>query len=193
MFDTTICRVIIFDNLSTKTAIIYIRMVGLYGRCSPFDEYDADGGQLASTTGNIYGVYDMSGGAYEDVMGGYAISTSESLTSNYLRIAVRPPYIDLYTNPPFSGDNITNNNSCTWEICGGHALHETKTQRPVSENNQSWGNDYSYFVDTNTPWFPRGGYGGNSEYAGIFASYYSTGFTYNAYGFRVALLTIPQE
>ena len=157
------------------------------------DEYDADGGQLASTTGNIYGVYDMSGGAYEDVMGGYTTSTSESLTSNYLRIAVRPPYIDLYVNPPFSGDNITNNNSCTWEACGGHALHETKTQRPVNENNQSWGSDYSYFVDADTPWFPRGGYGGNSEYAGIFASYYSTGFTYNAYGFRVALLTIPQE
>ncbi len=35
-------------------------------------QHQSDIGQLASTTNNEYGVYDMAGGAYEYVMGNYA-------------------------------------------------------------------------------------------------------------------------
>ena len=151
--------------------------------------YNTVDGQKASTTNNIYGVYDMAGGAWEYVMGGYTTDASQSMTNDYLSFAVKPPYVDLYVAPPFSGTFYTNNNLCTWATCGGHALYETKNVQPVSSYNQSWGGDYSYFVISSTPWFLRGGsalyYGSN---AGLFYSDSSNGSTDYYYGFRVALL-----
>ena len=151
--------------------------------------YNTADGQKASTTNNIYGVYDMAGGAWEYVMGGYTTDASQSMTNDYLSFAVKPPYVDLYVDPPFSGTFYTNNNLCTWATCGGHALYETKNVQSVSSYNQSWGGDYSYFVISSTPWFLRGGsalyYGSN---AGLLYSDSSNGSTDYYYGFRVALL-----
>ena len=96
--------------------------------------YNTADGQKASTTNNIYGVYDMSGGAWEYVMGGYTTDAfSINDQHNYLSIAVKPPYVDLYVNPPFSGTDRTNNNLCTWATCGGHTLYETKNVQSVLE------------------------------------------------------------
>ena len=150
--------------------------------------YNTADGQKASTTNNIYGVYDMVGGAWEYVMGSYTSNASRSMTNSYLSIAVKPPYVDLYVNPPFSGNYTSNNNLCTWATCGGHALYETKNVQPVSSNRQSWGGDYSNFVYSSDPWFKRGGYANNGSNAGVFASVYGDGSTYDYYGFRVALL-----
>ena len=149
--------------------------------------YNTVDGQKASTTNNIYGVYDMAGGAWEYVMGGYATDASQSMT-NYLSIAVKPPYVDLYVDPPFSGTYRTNNNLCTWATCGGHALYETKNVQPVSSYDQSWGGDYSGFVDSSSPWFRRGGYASSGSYAGLFSSDNINGYTSYNDGFRVALL-----
>jgi hypothetical protein len=67
-------------------------------------------------------------------------------------------YLDIYPNPPFTGTYYTNNNLCTWATCGGRALHETKTVQSVTSYDQSWGSDYSSFVDAGYPWSIRGGY-----------------------------------
>ena len=151
--------------------------------------YNTADGQKASTTNNIYGVYDMAGGAWEYVMGGYTTDASQSMTNDYyLSIAVKPPYVDLYVKPPFSGNYTSNNNLCTWATCGGHALYETKNVQPVSGNGQSWDGDHSYFVDSSAPWFVRGGGANGGSYAGLFSSYYYNGLTLIIYGFRVALL-----
>ena len=155
--------------------------------------YNTADGQKASTTNNIYGVYDMAGGAWEYAMGGYTTNASQSKTNNYLSIAVKPPYVDLYVNRPFSGDYTSNNNLCTWATCGGHALYETKNVQSVSSVYQSWGGDYSDFVYLSYPWFLRGGNANDGSYAGLFGSDYGNGYTDYDYGFRVALLTIPQE
>ncbi len=150
--------------------------------------YNTANGQLASTTNNVYGIYDMAGGAIEYVMGSYATNTSQSSTMEFAN-ATRPPYVDLYLYTVFvNGDDLANNNKCTWAACGGHALHETKNVQLVSTKEQSWGDDYSYFVYASSPWFKRGGYSYNSNYAGLFASYYGDGFSQNDRGFRVALL-----
>ena len=150
--------------------------------------YNTADGQKASTTNNIYGVYDMAGGAWEYVMGGHTTNASQSMTNKHLSFAVKPPYVDLYVNPPFSGHDRSNNNLCTWATCGGHALHETKNVQSVSSGSQSWGGDNSYFVYSSDPWFGRGGRASYGSGAGLFSSDGSNGYTVNDYGFRVALL-----
>ena len=150
--------------------------------------YNTADGQKASTTNNIYGVYDMAGGAWEYVMGGHTTNASQSMTNKHLSFAVKPPYVDLYVNPPFSGHDKSNNNLCAWATCGGHALYETKNVQSVSGNNQSWGGDYSSFVYSSNPWFLRGDCAYSGSNAGLFSSNGSNGYTVNDYGFRVALL-----
>ena len=150
--------------------------------------YNTTDGQKASTTNNIYGVYDMSGGAYEYVMGGYTTKASQSMTNNYLSFAVKPPYVDLYVDPPFSGIYTSNNNLCTWATCGGHALYETKNVQSVSSGSRSWGGASPNFVSSNGPWFLRDGGADSGSSAGLFYSNGSDGDTYYADGFRVALL-----
>ena len=166
-------------------------------------------GQLASTTNNVYGIYDMSGGAYEYVMGNltsYA-DQSESSSTNYTENPIKPPYVDLYkeslgfdysssgdTNPAWSystSAQFYNNDVCTWGTCGGHALHETKEYQLVSSTAQSWGDDYSYFVSLNGRWFQRGGYAPNGSYAGLFVSSSRNGDSSSYYGFRSVLLAAP--
>ena len=164
--------------------------------------YYTDNGQLASTTNNIYGVYDMAGGAWEYVMGSSSSNIFQSITNIYLSIAVKPPYTDLYAYSPFNGDRFTNNNLCTWATCGGHALYETKNVQSIPANGDraSWNSDYSEFVHAGT-WFARGGHAADNFRAGTFASSNDNGHVYNLLGFRVALLpnmnsggsTVPSE
>ena len=162
---------------------------GETGRGPSGGAYNTADGQKASTTNNIYGVYDMAGGAWEYVMGSYTNNASQTMTNNYLSFAVKPPYVDLYLNSIFTNNNYyTNNNKCTWATCGGHALYETKNVQSVSGLNQSWGDDYSGFVNSFSLWFGRGGYTYDGSDAGVFASSYDDGYAYDNYGFRVALL-----
>ena len=152
--------------------------------CGPdgSSQYNTENGQLASTTSNIYGVYDMAGGAYEYVMGSYTNDSTQSYPSNdYITNKVKPPYVDLYVNLPFNGNEDTNNNLCTWTTCGGHALFETA----------GWGDDYSYFVHSSNPWFLRGGYANaDSAGTGVFYSGVSNGRTLGSNSFRVGLAAL---
>ena len=117
----------------------------------------------ASTTGNIIGIYDMSGGSHEDVMG-YLTTASTiwgaSSSSNYAGFTEAPAskYYDAYTG-------ITATTACSGGICYGHALSET----------WGWYNDAAYFVSAGGPWFGRGGHYYSITSAGMFYSYYSNG------------------
>lgn len=57
----------------------------------------------------------------------------------------------------------------------------------VSSNDQSWGSDYSNFVNSSNPWFERGGNANNGSNAGLFASNNNNGNANNNIGFRVVL------
>ena len=171
--------------------------------------YNGEIGVLASTTNTVYGIYDMSGGAYEYVMGnltGYN-DQSETSSSSYMTTQAKPPYVDLYkesqgfdysssgdTNPAWSTStsaNYYNNDVCTWKTCGGHALHETKQYQSVSGGSQSWGSDSSYFVYSSSRWFRRGGNANSGPGAGLFYSLNNGGSGNLDYGFRSALLVKP--
>ncbi|MDR2063480.1 MAG: hypothetical protein LBQ02_01660, partial [Candidatus Nomurabacteria bacterium] len=144
--------------------------------------YQTNTGVLASSTNNVYGIYDLSGGAWDYVMGNYATSFTANMGTM--------PNADYFNNYPssiFTGNHTTNNNKCTWATCGGHALHETKTVQAVSDGAQSWGADYSNFVLAASPWFARGGHLANGTLTGVFASSYNDGSPNAVIGFRVVL------
>jgi hypothetical protein len=147
-----------------------------------------------STTGTIYGVYDMSGGAWEYVGGNY--NQTAYSTSN---MATMPPstYANYYnttslfgSRPAWSSSSSMyyyNFDACQWSTCGGQANYETTTVQSVSSNYQSWGGDSSYFVYSDGPWAVRGGGSGNGSYAGLFNSNRLYGDGNTNYGFRVVL------
>ena len=132
---------------------------------------------------------------------------SETSRSSYMTTQAKPPYVDLYkesqgfdysssgdTNPAWSTSTSAyyyNNDVCTWETCGGHALHETKQYQSVSSLRQSWGSDYSNVVYSSSRWFQRGGYANAGSGAGLFYSNYNSGYSYSYVGFRSALLALP--
>ena len=117
-----------------------------------------------STSGNITGVYDMSGGAFEYVMGNYHKTAGDSgLTVS----GIPAEHIDIYSGTSVSASHL------------GDALGETA----------GWYINYADFVLSRHPWFSRGGNCLSGGDAGVFGFIYSTGEGYNSYGFRVVLST----
>ena len=142
--------------------------------------YNVEGGGTgASTTGNIYGIYDMSGGASEYVMGIMKDKTSDNPMSGnadtynfnsgfsgkvynsgaFKQISGREwpelKYYDLYEYGTTENDAAAYNRYKT-----GDATTETK----------EWYGDSKNFVFPSKPWFLRGGHStSNNAYAGIFS------------------------
>ena len=103
----------------------------------------------ASTTGTIYGVYDMSGGAWEYVMGNYNDISASSGFSEPLTLESK--YYDKYTS-----NNVSL--ACNGSECLSHGLSETA----------GWYNDYRTMVSEEYPWLLRGGRYSYNDVAGVF-------------------------
>ena len=130
-------------------------------------------GVNASTTGNIYGIYDMSGGAYEYVMGNY----NDTIDSAGFSSMPEAKYYDKYTE--------TDSNSDFTKYHLGDATKETLKAKSEGEN--AWYGDYSYYIDSSYPWVGRGGVFDDGAYAGVFAFDVNIGVSYRYYSFRVVL------
>ena len=130
-----------------------------------------------STTGNITGIFDMSGGQFEYVMGNYGTDVGGSGFS----LLPESKYYNLYSINIFTGLYQTNITLCTLQTCGGHALNET----------MNWYTDYSNFIDSDYSWVGRGGRYNDVSYAGIFASSHGNGGASSNCGYRSVL--IPSE
>ena len=115
-----------------------------------------------STSGNITGVYDMSGGSYEYVMGNYNKTVGKSgLTVS----GVPAEHIDIYSGTSVGASHL------------GDALGETA----------GWYSDYASFVFSSSPWFERGGCYYDGDDTGVFSFFIASGgYDYNG-GFRVVL------
>jgi len=126
--------------------------------------YNTDNGYLASSTGNIYGIYDLSGGSWEYVAGYYkdgilthaqsfATGTSDGYSTDYIGVYPKSNFII------------------------GDTTYET----------EDWNGDKGSFVSASNPMFSRGGYYDSTSGSGTFYFNYSTGYSSSYCGFRVCL------
>ena len=137
-------------------------------------------GYGASTTGTIYGVYDMSGGPWEYTM------------SNYNKYA---GYKSTATSG-FSGSNIndgTTSNGLAWPSSEFYDLYTSETASTgykfgdATYETNNWYGDNASFAGSKGPWFVRGGDNTDATIDGIFLYYHGYGNPYNAGSARVVI------
>ena len=144
-------------------------------------EYNTPEGQKASSTGNMYGIYDLSGGCYErvaafDTASNYLEDYGDSFASTG---GASTPYATAYTNR-----TTTSSGTKIYEVGKtGDATKEVYT----GTSGKNWNDDYSYFLDSSYPFFYRGGSYNDGSYAGVFCSGLTNGSSNNDSGFRVVL------
>ena len=147
--------------------------------------YNTETGYKASTTGNITGIYDMSGGAWEYVAG-YMPSpndksgfTTEELT-NYSK------YLDVY---PSDSSIFTYNKRILGDAIGEMGPFYDYADKDGSRRlHNSWYNDISHFLSTSGSYFLRGGPCDHGGIAGQFSFLQYTGDVYgNLDSFRLVL------
>ncbi|MFR8103888.1 MAG: hypothetical protein ACLU8F_02210 [Clostridia bacterium] len=144
--------------------------------------YQTIKGQQASTTGNIYGIYDMSGGALEYVAAYIEGLQSVQTNANNLLLAASK-YKDVYAQGvPENNQNNYNANKMKY----GDAIWETSNG--YANNNGSWNMEYSNYPFTNFGVFGRGGRCQLKSNSGIFFFSYNSGIPDSTQGFRVCLV-----
>ena len=166
---------------------------------------------LASTTGNISGIYDMSGGAWEYVMG-------IMLDQNGKPMSGRNSLYNSGFNGTFGCPTCDSDTSGLTSLTGGYdwpdsKYYDTYTYATVDEQYQrrilgdatgemgpfaqatyltqtrqisSWYADEAFFVYSSYPWFLRGGAHYDGSEAGVFDFSYATGHA-AGHSFRVVL------
>ena len=157
-----------------------------------------------STTGNITGIFDMSGGAWEYVMGVLADSegkpysgrhnlynsdfngkfgcpTCDSSTSGVDSTKLELTTGTSFPNAKYYNLYTTTNplTACNGKSCLGHAEAETR----------GWYGDYYYFPSATSPWVIRGGRCSNGASAGVFNAGSDGGHAISNNSFRVV---VPQ-
>ena len=132
--------------------------------------YNTEKGVLASSTGNVYGIYDLSGGSCEYIASYYS-------EGDELRVE---------QGAPFTNDKISNKYATAYkgidisnDYIIGDALYEI----------DGWDEIDITMINDMYPFFIRGGRGyGTEKKVGIFACDMANGYAQYSYTFRVALV-----
>ena len=147
--------------------------------------YNTEIGYLASTSGNISGVYDMSGGAWEYVSSyitgklgssGFSATTLANYDSKYFDVYNASSAISTYQYR-ILGDATGEMGPFKSYLDGDN----------TSRWHSSWYSDRSDFVDSSYPWFVRGGRYTHGELSGTVYFDRYTGGTNSDGGFRITL------
>ena len=165
-------------------------------------------GQASSTTGTIYGVYDMAGTVWERtatyVANGNGNLRGQGSSIAYNGNTLKTESTKYTTVYPFNekdseGNAITNIETASQQNFAanskiyGDAIRETNNGKAgTSEdgwNYSSWTSDYSYFPALDAPFFFRGGYLWSGSPAGVCAFYRGLGFSSFSDGFRAVLVS----
>ncbi len=123
-------------------------------------QYDSAGGYHGSTTGNIYGIYDLAGGAWEYTAGYVTNDNSAKQKQAYTNAWEKNEYA-----VSTEADNAANNYVANAEKFGD-AVFETSEFGEGSGN--GWNQDYTYFPCGRAVSFLRGSYFGDGAWTGIF-------------------------
>ena len=151
------------------------------------NDYTSTQGVKASTTGNVYGIYDMSGGSWEYVAA-YVNNGNSNLTSNGSSLVngdakTKNVYSKASSTDTEHDNYVANVNKY------GDAVYETSSDS-ANPWNLSWYADYSYFPGASGPFFGRGGYYSNTTAAGVFSFGGNNGRNDSSSSFRPVLVTL---
>ena len=131
-------------------------------------------GTKASTTGNIYGIYDMSGGAYEYVMGNM-VNSSGAFYSSSAVFSTLPDSIYY--------DSYTYGTSYTTHGRGKLGDATKETLKIFGSASGGWYSDAASFPYLSDSWFGRGGYYNIGSNADLFNFARNSGYA-NSYSAR---------
>ena len=146
--------------------------------------YNTEIGYKASTTGNISGIYDMSGGAWEYMasyvtgktgLSGFSAATLANYDSKYFDTYNASSAISTYQYG-ILGDATGEMGPFKSYLDGDN----------TSRWHSSWYGNSSNFVDSN-PWFYRGGQCTHGVLAGVFSFSRLTGEIHSYNGYRIVL------
>ena len=145
----------------------------------------------SSTTGNYTGIYDMSGGTWDYVMGYTTEATTvggssgiTDLYTDFFSDTTYTKYWDKYTSTDYTNYNNRILGDATGEM--GPFGKETDPDGAI-RSKSSWYRDLADFADVDGPWFYRGGCLNSGTYAGDFAFTHKDGGGYGHIGFRIVL------
>jgi len=142
-----------------------------------------EAGGLASTSGNIYGIYDMSGGASEFVSAWDTESTDSSVSSYGGSFASQKGESTKYATAYHNG---TSSDYPTIKRCIlGDATYEVNVN--PGSSCYAWFKDNSRCAYSSRPFFDRGDYHYSNTSAGVFYSVGYDGNGYIYYSFRVVV------
>ena len=144
-------------------------------------KYNSTKGINASISGNVYGIYDMAGGAWEYVAGIYTAGLSNDNRSK-LWDNNNSKYVDQYTKNTGEQSNYYGNTDKY-----GDAVYETSSSGYGDTG--SWDSNYSDFPNSSNPVFDRGGRAYNGSIAGVFAFGYYTGDANTDNSFRPVVIS----
>jgi len=175
-----------YNSASTTTE----RPVGDTSTTGTFVYNNTFRGVLASTTGNIYGVYDMAGGVSEAVAS-FVDNGNSNVNSNGAILATNKntkyvmPYSKAGTESTANNYTASGYNVVTGKY--GDAIFETSNRSSSNTDNRAWFTNYSGFPATTNAFLMRGGAYNSTANAGIFAFQGFTGAANASVGFRVVL------
>ena len=148
-----------------------------------FYRYYTENGQKASTTRNIYGIYDMSGGSWEYMANYLGNATDNTYVKKFLEF-------DKKYQTSYAGEGKT---SSTADRTINYEANHEKYGDAIWETTKgcngqfSWNQDYSYFPYIDYPFFLLGGSYNSDTSAGQFYLNYNNGGEIANCSFRVVL------
>ena len=185
------------NSASTYTTGCGPQSAGSTSSGATCNSYTTTLGQSASTTGNVYGVYDMSGGAYEYMMGNMVYSNGQQMSGFSTSRNANSAFTGvLFDGASFTGryafpskryyDKYSYGESET-EYTRGKLGDATKEMAPTG-NKGNWYSDYAAFVYFGNPWVLRGGTCNSGANAGAFGFGGSRGYASDGCSARAVLL-----
>ena len=160
------------------------------------NSYTTTLGQSAST-GNVYGVYDISGGAFEYMMGNMVYNNGQQMsgysTSNNNNSAFTgildggTSFTGTYTFPSKRYYDKYSYGTSLTDYTRGKLGDATKEMAPTG-NTGNWYGDYAHFVNSYFPWVLRGGGYSSNVVAGAFNFYNYYGNASTNFSARAVLL-----
>ena len=171
------------DYITGYSSVININAVGFTGEKGTDSSitlpYNTETGYKASTTGNITGIYDMSGGSVEYMSAFKDGSLCSSGFTSDPTITYGNKYFDKYLNT----STVTSYNN---RILGDATGEMGPFYYYDGTYHNNWSADYSYFIDSGLPWMYRGGYNDNGELS--FGRFTGDDYNNSRFSFRLTLV-----